>query len=234
MLTVRFTEKIARWIPPALSGIMARKTIPNLAGDRDIEWSWVLSQMPMGPGEALDFGCGVSHLGLAAAQRGFRVVAVDLEPVQWYYVHAGLQFMRGDILKLPLPTKHFDLVINCSTVEHVGLAGRYGVAKNKPDGDLEAMARLRDLMKPAGTMLLTIPAGQDAIFAPLHRIYGKQRLPKLIEGYQIEKEAFWVKDNQNRWALVNRDIALDFRADAGSLNPLRNIYGLACLVLRPL
>jgi len=55
-----------------------------------------------------------------------------------------------DILKVDLPAKHFDLVINWSTVEHVGLAGRYGVTKSRPDGDLEAMARLRDLMKPGG------------------------------------------------------------------------------------
>ena len=143
----------------------------NLLGDRDIEWSWIISQMPSGPGHALDFGPGGSHLALIAAQRGFHVTAVDLEPVQWPYVHPGLRFIRGDILKLPLPRGHFDLVINCSTVEHVGLAGRYGVTENRPNGDLEAMARLRELMKPGGVMLLTIPVGRDAVFAPLCRVY---------------------------------------------------------------
>jgi hypothetical protein len=98
-----------------------------------------------------------------------------------------------------LPVKHFDLVINCSTVEHVGLTGRYRVTKRRPDGDSETMARLRDLMKPGGIMLLTIPVGQDAVYSPRHRIYGNERLPRLIEGYCIEKEAFWVKDKQNRW-----------------------------------
>lgn len=206
--------------------------LPNLAGDRAIEWSWVSSQMPLGPGEALDFGPGGSYLGLIAAQRGFKVTAVDLEPVQWYYLHHELRFIHGDILKLSLPTNYFDLVINCSTVEHVGLAGRYGVTENSPDGDLKAMARLRELMKPGGVMLLVIPMGQDAIFPPMCRVYGAQRLPRLLEGYTIEKEAFWIKDNQNRWVLAERETALNFKASAGSWNALRNVYALGCFVLR--
>ncbi|MGB9591418.1 MAG: methyltransferase domain-containing protein, partial [Candidatus Kryptoniota bacterium] len=141
-----------------------KSRVINLLGDRDIEWSWVTAQMPLGPGEALDFGPGGSYLGLIAAQRGFNVTAVDIEPVQWPYIHPQLHFVQGDILRLPLPKERFDLVINCSTVEHVGLVGRYGVTEDRPNGDLEAMARLKELMKPGGIMLLTIPVGQDAVF----------------------------------------------------------------------
>lgn len=209
-------------------------TLPvvNLLGDRDIEWSWVTSQMSSGPGEALDFGSGGSPLALVAAQRGFSVTAVDLEPVHWPYVHPELRFVRGDILKLPLPAEHFDLIINCSTVEHVGLAGRYGVTENCPDGDLEAMKRLWELMKPGGVMLLTIPLGQDAVFTPLTRVYGRERLPRLLEGYVVEKEAFWVKDQENRWVQADRETALDFEASAGSWDPLQNVYALGCFVLK--
>ena len=207
--------------------------LPNLAGDRAIEWSWVSAQMSLGPGEALDFGPGGSFLGLIATQRGFNVTAIDLEPVQWYYTHHRLRFIHGDILKLSLPTNHFDLVINCSTVEHVGLAGRYGVTENSPDGDLEAMACLMKLLKPSGVMLLVIPVGQDAVFPPLCRVYGAQRLPRLLEGYEVEKEVFWIKDSQNRWVLTGRETALNFKASAGSWNPLRNVYALGCFILRP-
>lgn len=228
----RFIVKAATWLPPAILRIAVKKSIPNLAGDRNIEWSWVSSQMPSGPGEALDFGPGGSFLGLIAAQRGFKVTAVDLEPVHWDYIYPGLQFIHGDLLKLSLPANHFDLVINCSTVEHVGLAGRYSVTENNPDGDIEIMARLGKLMKPGGTMLLTIPIGQDAVFPPFCRVYGGRRLPRLLEGYKVEKETFWVKDDQNRWVLAEKEAALNLRASAGSWNPLRNVYALGCFVLR--
>jgi hypothetical protein len=222
----RALRKVRRWIRSP-----DRPRIPNLLGDRDIEWSWIASQMPSSPGEALDFGPGGSHQALIAAQRGFNVTAVDLESVHWPYVHPGLRFIQGDILKLPLPTEHFDLVINCSTVEHVGLAGRYGVTENRPDGDLEAMARLHGLMKPNGLMLLTIPVGQDAVFAPFHRVYGKERLPRLLDGYIVEKEAFWVKDQENRWVSCDRETALKFEASVHG-GPLQNAYALGCFVLR--
>lgn len=209
-----------------------KELIPNIVGDRAVEWSWVISQMPPGPGEALDLGPEGSHLSLVAAQRGFNVIALDLQPVHRLYRHPRLQFVQGDILKPSLPKEHFDLIINCSTVEHVGLAGRYGVAESRPDGDLEAMVRLRELMKPGGAMLLTIPVGQDEVFAPFCRVYGTRRLPRLLEGYTVEEEAFWVKDSQNRWVLSDREIALNFKASAGSDDPLQCIYALGCFVLR--
>ena len=204
----------------------------NLLGDRDIEWSWVASQIPSGPGEALDFGNGGSLLGLIAAQRGFDVTAVDLEVVEWPYVHPRLHFKQGDILKLPLSKEHFDLAINCSTVEHVGLVGRYGVTESRADGDLEAMARLRELMKPGGIMVLTVPLGQDAIFAPVTRIYGGQRLPRLLADYEIKRGEYWVKDERNRWILSDRETALSFQSFAGSWDALQNVYALGCFVLR--
>jgi len=203
----------------------------NIVGDRDIEWSWVLSQMPSGPGEALDFGPGESSMGLTAVLRGYNVTAVDLTTSPRYYIHPRLRFIQGDLLKLALPKEHFDLVINCSVVEHVGLAGRYGVRESCTDGDLEVMGRLREMMKPGGIMLLTIPVGQDAVFLPLHRIYGEQRLPILLNGYITEKENFWIKDDQNRWVECDKKTALNSIASAGSWDPMQNIYALGCFVL---
>jgi len=203
----------------------------NLLGDREVEWSWAASQMPAGPGEALDFGPGGSNLGLVAAQRGFTVTAVDLEPVDWPYVHPRLRFIRGDLLNLQLAENQFDLVINCSTVEHVGLVGRYGVTENRPDGDIEAMARLRRLMKHGGIMILTIPVGKDAVFSPLCRVYGEERLPRLLAAYVVKKEAFWIKDKENRWVSCSRETAVNFEAFAGSWDPSRNAYALGCFAL---
>lgn len=206
---------------------------PNLVGDRDVEWSWIAGHIPPGPGEAMDFGNGGSFLGLAAAQRGFNVSAVDLGDITWPYEHPRLRLVRGDVLTLPFETHRFDLVLSCSTVEHVGLVGRYGVAEGKPDGDLEAMARLRSLMKPGGTMLMTVPVGQDAVFSPLCRVYGSTRLPKLLSGYKVEKEAYWMKDDRNKWQTVDRGTAVGFVADVTSWTSLRNVYALGLFVLRP-
>jgi len=201
----------------------------NLNGDRDVEWSFVAANIDISSaaGRALDFGCGSSsYLGLIAARAGYEVVSIDLEPVNWFYFHPYLKFYQGDILNFNFPEKSFELIINCSSIEHVGLAGRYGVKKEDPNGDIKTMRKMRKILEPQGRMLLTIPVGQDAIFPPFHRIYGKNRLPKLLENFIIEKEEYWVKNDQNKWVLTDRLTALD-------TIPKENFYGLGCFVLKP-
>ena len=198
----------------------------ELSGDRDIEWSFVAANIGSGPGRALDFGCGESYLGLIAAQAGYEVISLDLGRVVRPYFHPKLQFRQRDILNIDFPEESFALIINCSSIEHVGLAGRYGVKENRSDGDIEIMAKMRLILKPEGRMLLTIPVGKDAIFPPLHRVYGKERLSKLLENFVIEKEEYWVKNNQNKWIQVEESIAL-------SKDSNQNLYGLGCFVLRP-
>jgi SAM-dependent methyltransferase len=213
-----------RRIKQALRSQGATETL-DLSGDRAIEWSWVASRIPTGPGDALDFGCGQGDLGLVAAHRGFTVTGVDLGPVTWPYQHKQIAFLQGDILELPLAASKFDLVLNCSTVEHVGLAGRYGVTQKRADGDLAAMTRMRALMKPGATMLLTVPVGRDAVFSPLHRVYGTERLPRLLEGFNVEHSEYWVKDADNRWTASDERLAL-------AAPPRERLYGLGCFVLR--
>lgn len=212
----------------------------NLAGDRDIEWGWVFAHLPPGSpapgsggGAALDFGPGKSFVGLVLAMRGYDVTTIDMEDRDRPFSHPRLHHLVGDVLTADLPGD-LDLVVNCSTVEHVGLAGRYGVTTDDADGDLAAMARLRSLMKPAATMLLTVPVGRDAVFVPMCRVYGTQRLPRLLDGFAVQREGYWVKDSANRWIQTDRAAALDFPAHAGDPDPLRNCYGLAGFVLTPM
>ena len=197
----------------------------DLSGDRDIEWSWVAARIPPGTGEAIDFGCGESPLGIAAAHAGFQVTAVDLAEVAWPYRHERLTFLQGDILELPLEEGRFNLVINCSAIEHVGIAGRYGVTEGRADGDLAAMGRLRALLASGGLMLLTIPVGSDAVFAPWHRVYGPGRLPRLLQGFTVESREFWLKDPGNRWVRSDERAAL-------AAPSRERLYGLGCFALR--
>ena len=222
----------AKLSPQPISKKVVQAAAVNLAGDRDIEWSWIAARIPSGPGEALDFGTGDSYLGLLAAQRGFTVKAVDLSSVQWPYRVPRLTFTQGDIFRMRFPREKFSLILNCSTVEHAGLTGRYGVTNERPDGDLEAMRILAGWMKPKGIMLLTIPVGRDQVFAPLCRVYGEKRLPQLLAGFRVREEMYWVKGGDNIWVTGTRKAALTTQTSAGSWNPRENYYPIGCFVLQ--
>lgn len=193
----------------------------DLSGDRAIEWSWVNANMPDGPGFALDFGPGGSQLATVAALRGFDTIGVDMMDQQRPFILPNLRFLKCDILEIDLPLNHFDLIINCSTVEHVGVTGRYNVTDELEDGDLRAMMRLRQLMKPDGIQLLTIPIGKDTIWRPLHRIYGALRLPLLLKGFKVLSSRCFTKDLYNRWIITDEQ-----RAYSQETAP--DLYGLGC------
>lgn len=204
----------------------------DLSGDRNIEWSYIASRLPTDAGYVLDFGCGWGDLSMHAIQRGCRVVALDLENNPFPWTHPNLERVCGDLFEVDLTEGRFDYILNCSTVEHVGLSGRYGIAVEESDGDLAAMQKLRKLLKRSGKMLMTIPVGQDAVIAPWHRVYGKGRMPKLLEGYAIEEECYWVKQPDNRWYPSERELALAFPPTGHPTRGALCSYALGCFALR--
>jgi Caenorhabditis protein of unknown function, DUF268 len=204
---------------------IAERDGATLAGDRSIEWSFCLARLADGPGTTLDFGADVGFLSLAAAHRGHDVVALDRMPPALEYRHPRVIPVEGDILDRPLEGRRFDQIINCSSVEHVGLEGRYGSFED-PSGDLKAMAIMRDLLDADGRMIMTIPVGRDLVCAPLHRIYGHERLPRLLEGYAVQEAQYWLREpGASAWTQVEREDALQTRGSEW-------FYALGLLVLR--
>jgi len=197
----------------------------DLTGDRGVEWSWVAAHLPDKPGEVLDFGSGDAPLGLIAAIRGGAVTALDLQQIHLPYAMRRLGAEKGDILDFDFAGKQFDLIINCSSIEHVGLAGRYG-SRDEPDGDLIAMERLRRVLRmPGGIMLLTIPVGNDLVVRPWHRVYGIHRLGLLLKGFRVVDKEFWSKrPGSNSWIQVSE-------AEAFSVRASESFYALGMFVL---
>lgn len=194
-------------------------------GERDVEWAWTLAHVHRGQGRVLDFGSGNGMLALGASFAGNHAVAVDLEHEQYLFRGHDIEYVQGDFNELELEPRSFDQIINCSSIEHVGLSGRYG-SPDDADGDLRAMAKMAELLKPEGDMVLSIPVGVDAVYAPWHRVYGEQRLPRLLERWEIRKEAYWAKREAEQYEPVTREEAL---ADEGS----PTYYALGLYVVTP-
>jgi|SRR5882672_2619477 len=212
-------------VPPA-------PVVKNIDGERHVEWSFLSSVMPEGPGVAMDFGCENGYMTLLAAEEGFQVTALDLQPQNFAFQHPNITFQLGDFLQLDLPKNHFDLVINCSSVEHVGVAGRYGIGADRSEGDLEAVGKFAEILKPGGKLIMTAPCGVDAVMAPWCRVYGPERLPRLLAPLHMEKERYWIKDESNRWKEVSREEALCFPTRHDPANPHGCSYALGGFVLR--
>ena len=54
-----------------------------------------------------------------------------------------------------------------------------------PDADIAAMRNLKNSIIPGGLLYLAVPVGEDTILWNQGRIYGKLRLPRLLEGWDL-------------------------------------------------
>jgi hypothetical protein len=84
---------------------------------------------------------------------------------------------------------------------------------------------MREVLRPEGRMVMTVPVGQDLVCPPLHRIYGIERLPRLLAGYAIEEQQFWWKrPRRSTWEQTDRETALATQGSA-------SFYALGLFVL---
>jgi hypothetical protein len=70
----------------------------------------------------------------------------------------------------------FDL----SSFEHDGL-GAYGDPLD-PERDLTAMKKMKQVVKLGGILLFALPTGADKVMFNQARVYGRIRLPMMLEG----------------------------------------------------
>ncbi len=95
----------------------------------------------------MDVGCGTGLLAEHLAERGVRVVALDLRPEGLRRLHASgapVWPVQSLATALPVSSDTADVVISLDVLEHVD--------------DLEAIAEVARVLKPGGTFVMTVPA----------------------------------------------------------------------------
>jgi SAM-dependent methyltransferase len=182
----------------------------DLEGEKLVDWGWICVNLPKGPKQALEIGSGRSPIVPAMLALGYDVTAVDLS-YDISRVFSSLKFHFGDFQQLPCD-HGFDVIVLCSVVEHIGLSGRYD-AREEPDGDLKAMRKVFELLKPEGQLFLTIPVGQDVVHRPFHRVYGQERLKSLLDGFSVLQSRYLIKKPWGPWYAADEGKALSVSRD---------------------
>lgn len=114
----------------------------------------------------------VARVGGIPSTVEFRKIRHDIPGLNTYTVE---EFQKMDL--------QFDCGVTISALEHDGL-GRYGDPID-PLGDIKTMRSYKKYIKKGGLMYLSVPVGQDALCWNSHRIYGRLRLPMLLEGWKL-------------------------------------------------
>ena len=181
-------------------------------GDRTVEYPFVLSKIDITKnGRILDVGCTFqsNYLAPTFIQLGWDVYGIDLRKPK--LEHPNFYFVNEDIRKTSFPDDYFDYVYAVSTLEHVGLSGRYGVMQDDAEGDFDAVREINRILRPDGALLITVPFGQGDFCHRLHRLYTVERIKRLFSGWKIIDEVYSMRNNLGMWNSVPGQVANEAR-----------------------
>jgi len=202
--------------------------LSGLSGDRAIEFAFCVKALFDIPKhlKVLDVGCSGSPLTTIIRNIGFSSIdGIDFLPSPVRY--KGIRYIQDDFLESNKLDDVYDVIVMCSTIEHVGLEGRY-TSPSVKSGDIDAIRRSFELLRADGMLILTIPYGIENIIMPFHRVYNKHSsdmLKYLFEHFETIGEEYFMKDTFGVWEKCSE-------TEAGSVNPTESKYALGMYVFR--
>lgn len=121
----------------------------------------------------------------------FSAIVSAFVPVKFYDYRpaelnlSGFTSGKADLLKLPFADGSIKSLSCMHTVEHVGL-GRYGDPID-PRGDLRAIAELKRVLSPGGSLLFVVPIGKEKIQFNAHRIYSYDQIREYFKDMELKE-----------------------------------------------
>jgi len=107
----------------------------------------------------------------------------------------------ADLLQLPFESGSIESLSCMHVVEHIGL-GRYG-DKPDPEGDLKAIAELKRVLLPGGSLLFVVPIGKPKIMFNAHRIYSFDQIKEYFSDMKMKEFSLITEDNAKGGLLRN-------------------------------
>ena len=198
---------------------------PEKPSDRFVEYPFAVARLPNPGAKILDIGCSGSYFPLILSSFGYDVTACDIRPYEIlnHLAYDNFSFIQQDISSDPLPENSFDTVTCISTLEHIGIAGRYGKQEDV-SSDLKMADQISRVVKRNGSALITIPYGVAEIVSPFHRIYDHARIKKIEAGFDVIEESFYSLDSSGDWVSCTAQAGENIRGG-------RDKYGLALIHL---
>jgi SAM-dependent methyltransferase len=145
------------------------------------------------PAKHVDVGSRID--GFVAHIASFRELeVVDYRELAVEIAH--IAFRRCDLLRLPLEFHEYCDSLSCLHVlEHIGL-GRYGDAIDL-NGHAKGLDSLLKMLKPGGTLYLSVPFGAERIEYNAHRVFSLRTIHDLIAPFWDVVEFSMVDDAGN-------------------------------------
>jgi SAM-dependent methyltransferase len=158
--------------------------------ERCIEYPWLIAHLHDGPGVLLDAGSTLNHDFILAHPIFQRKIIhiLTLAPERNCFWQKGISYLFHDLRDIPVRDDYYDTITCVSTLEHVGcdnmhFTGKENHRENNLEDFLFAMKELSRILKPGGTLFLTIPFGIYRCFGSFQQ-FDRNCLQRAIEAFR--------------------------------------------------
>lgn len=157
--------------------------------ERCVEYPWLLARLKPGPEHVLDAGSALNHAFILAhpVLQEKKLTILTLAPEQTCFWQRGISYIFDDVCDIPIRNAYYDNVACISTLEHVGCDNRLYTndpahREHRPERFALAMQELCRVLKPGGSLFLTVPFGVYGHFGTFQQ-FDKELLCHTVEAF---------------------------------------------------
>jgi SAM-dependent methyltransferase len=160
--------------------------------ERVVEYPWALSRLSRYTDKSrfLDAGSTFNHetILLHPAVKGHKWSILTLSPETKCFWDLGISYLFEDLRAVPFQDDWFDAVACISVIEHVGMdnvffATEKAYRENHPQDYLRAVSEMRRIIRPGGSLFLSVPFGRYENHGWLQQ-FNSDMLSTLISEFQ--------------------------------------------------
>ena len=154
------------------AAIFRQEKLPEAYGagmdERVVEYPWFFAKLNGSDKKILDAGSALNnYLILTVPQlEGRDLYIMTLADEGGYKLRNQPVYIYGDLRKTDFAEDFFDVVVSISTIEHIGMDNTFlytddpGKRENARFSFLDAILEFKRILKPGGSLYLTVPFGR--------------------------------------------------------------------------
>jgi SAM-dependent methyltransferase len=183
--------------------------------ERCVEYPWVVAHLTEGKERLLDAGSAFNY-SFILNQPLFgekKIHIITLAPENNCLWKSGISYIYEDLRKLPIQDEFYDTITCLSTLEHIGFDNTMYTRSTKyteqdVNSYLIALRELWRVLKPGGTLYVTVPFGKYKNFGTFQQFDVKLVAQVILACNADEVTQIYFRYSLNGWNFSTRDDCL--------------------------
>lgn len=157
--------------------------------ERCVEYPWMLANLNHSSGNLLDAGSILNHEHIIehpiVKKKNLHIMT--LAPEANCYWERGISYFYSDLRNIPIKDNYYDEIVCISVLEHIGCDNKVftedpAYKQNLPFDFLVAINEMKRVLKPGGTLLITVPFGLYKNYGMFQQ-FDRSLLTKAVEAF---------------------------------------------------